>query len=300
MLVEWNLNVNLISRKDIDSIYANHILPSLSIHAVRPFKKGETVIDVGTGINLCKTSKKFNLYHLVYVYFFISLDICVFIQGGGLPGLPLSIVNPDTQFTLIDSNTKKMKVVQNIVDTLKLSNVKVVCGRAENHKEKYDFVLGRAVSALPNFLSWSCHLLSPPTSSVSSVVPFVSSPFIDHSIDTFSSNTSLSSSLSSSMSMLSSGLLYLKGGDFTDELKEAEINTETIQLFPVTELIPDLPSDKFVLYIPAHEIHNFHMRKTLELRNLHTEKLKSLTAVVSQPPQMSQPKQQSKSWKRKS
>ena len=64
-------------------------------------------------------------------------------KGGGLPGLPLAIVSPDTHFTLIDSNTKKMKVVQNIVDTLKLSNVKVVCGRAENHQEKYDFILGR-------------------------------------------------------------------------------------------------------------------------------------------------------------
>jgi 16S rRNA (guanine527-N7)-methyltransferase len=65
------------------------------------------------------------------------------ISGGGLPGLPMAIVNPEAHFTLIDSNSKKMKVVQNIVDTLKLPNVKVVCSRAEDYHEKHDFILGK-------------------------------------------------------------------------------------------------------------------------------------------------------------
>ena len=115
------------------------------------------------------------------------------------------------------------------------------------------------------------------------------------------SSSSSSSSFSSS-SLLSSGLLYLKGGDFTEELQEAEINTKSIQLHPVTELIPGLSSDKFVLYIPAADIREFHMRKMLELRNLHTDKLKSVSTVVSavsQPTQQQQ-QQQVKSWKKKS
>ena len=161
----------------------------------------------------------------------------------------MSIVNPDAHFTLIDSNSKKMKVVQNIVDTLKLSNVKVVCSRAEDYHEKYDFILGRAVSAIPNFLNWSSHLLNETPQS--------------KSVTTSSDHT------------ISSGLLYLKGGDFTDELSEAKINPSSVQLFPVNELVQGLQSEKFVLYIPAHEISNFYNRKQLEAIKLKESKKKS-------------------------
>lgn len=204
----WNERVNLISRKDIESLVPNHILPSLSIHAYRPFQKEETIIDVGT--------------------------------GGGLPGVPMAIANPDSLFTLIDSNSKKMKVVQSIVDSLKLPNVRVVCGRAEEHAGRYDFIMGRAVSALPNFLTWSCHLLDDSPSSSATA----SSPS-QHPLDT---------------SSIKSGLLYLKGGDFSDELMQSGISPEAVRLTAVTNLLPGLSSEKFVLYIPPNEISQFRRR----------------------------------------
>lgn len=207
----WNERVNLISRKDIEALVPNHILPSLSIHSFRRFQKDETVIDVGT--------------------------------GGGLPGLPMAIANPDSLFTLIDSNTKKMKVVQNIVDSLKLSNVRVICGRAEEHKGQYDFIMGRAVSALPNFLTWSSHLI-------------VKTP---QSKNEPSSASLLSNEVSDTTS-IQSGLLYLKGGDFSDELMQSCIKPESVHLTAVTDLLPGLFSEKFVLYVPSHEVIQFRQR----------------------------------------
>lgn len=109
---EWNLKINLISRNDIIYLLPNHILPSLSISKIKLFYDNNlNIIDVGT--------------------------------GGGFPGLPLAIINPTASFTLLDSNTKKMTVVQDIVNSLELTNVKVIISRAELYTtEKFDFILG--------------------------------------------------------------------------------------------------------------------------------------------------------------
>jgi 16S rRNA (guanine527-N7)-methyltransferase len=153
-LFDWNTKVNLVSRKDVEFLIPNHVIPCLSMSLIRNFKKGETVIDVGT--------------------------------GGGLPGLPLAIICPDAQFTLIDSNSKKMMVVNDMAASLGLKNVRVICCRAEKLTEKFDFLLGRAVSALPNFLSFSSHLIKEKSAASSTTI----------------ANTGIT---------VSSGMLYLKG-----------------------------------------------------------------------------------------
>jgi len=201
-LYEWNSKINLVSRQDVDRLVENHIMPSLAVAKVRPFAPGERVIDVGT--------------------------------GGGLPGLPLAIINPEATFTLLDSNTKKMMVVEDLVAYLGLENrVKVVKGRAEAHTERYDFILGRAVSAIPNFLSFSAHLLG--NNAGPGTRP-----------------------AGEGGAAISSGLLYLKGGDFGEELKEAGI-TQSL-LFPVQELLPPIVSDKSVLYVDSEQIAAFRSR----------------------------------------
>jgi 16S rRNA (guanine527-N7)-methyltransferase len=162
-MLEWNTKINLISRKDSFNIVPNHIVPCLAMSLVRRFQKGERVIDVGT--------------------------------GGGLPGIPISIVNPDCHVTLLDSNSKKMAVVSNLVQQLGLSNVDVVCARAEAIAEHctFDFMLGRAVSAIPTFLGFSSHLMVDVTG-------------------TYAGKDEKG---------VGRGLLYLKGGDFEDELTNA-------------------------------------------------------------------------------
>lgn len=164
-LYDWNTKVNLVSRKDVEFLIPNHVVPCLAMSLVRKFGGGETIIDVGT--------------------------------GGGLPGLPLAIICPDAHFTLLDSNSKKMMVVNEIANSLGLKNVNVVCSRAEKLDEKFDFLLGRAVSALPNFLSFSSHLIDGKSS-------VLSKDFVGklRSESTGSDLTSVS---------ISSGMLYLKG-----------------------------------------------------------------------------------------
>lgn len=119
---EWNEKINVISRKDIDALYEKHILHSLGIVKVMPFAPGTKVLDIGT--------------------------------GGGFPGIPLAIMFPEAQFTLIDSIGKKITVVQAIADTLELKNVTAIHGRAEKLKEKFHFVVSRAVTQMPEFLRW--------------------------------------------------------------------------------------------------------------------------------------------------
>ena len=115
----WNSKVNLISRKDIDNLEINHILHSLSIVKIVSFKDSTSVLDVGT--------------------------------GGGLPGIPLAIFFPKVNFTLIDSIGKKIKVVKSICSELSINNVNAINDRVENHIDRYDFILSRAVTKMDNF-----------------------------------------------------------------------------------------------------------------------------------------------------
>lgn len=121
---EWNEKINVISRKDIDSLYLKHVLHSLTIAAMINFKPGTQVIDIGT--------------------------------GGGFPGIPLAIFFPEVQFHLADSIAKKLKVVQGVADAIELKNVTVQHTRAEEIKgRKFDFAVSRAVAPLKDLLQWS-------------------------------------------------------------------------------------------------------------------------------------------------
>lgn len=122
LYIKYNQMVNVISRKDIDNLYLHHVLHSLSISKYIDFPKGAKVLDVGT--------------------------------GGGFPGIPLAILNPDVNFTLCDSINKKVKIVESIVNDLKLNNVQTVWKRAESIEDTFDFVVSRAVTDLNQFLPW--------------------------------------------------------------------------------------------------------------------------------------------------
>ena len=118
----WNSQINVISRKDIDLLFERHILHSLGIAKVMPFLPGERVLDVGT--------------------------------GGGFPGIPLAIMFPDTQFHLVDSIGKKIKVVNELSKAIGLKNLTVEHGRAEQVNGNFDFVVSRAVTRLKEFHPW--------------------------------------------------------------------------------------------------------------------------------------------------
>ncbi len=122
LYAEWNAQINVISRKDFPEFYERHVLHSLSIARFILFVPGTKILDVGT--------------------------------GGGFPGIPLAIFFPAVQFHLVDSIGKKIKVVNSIVQSLQLKNVRAEQIRAEFLREKYDFVVSRAVTKLPEFVSW--------------------------------------------------------------------------------------------------------------------------------------------------
>ncbi len=117
---DWNSKINVISRKDIDNIYEHHVLHSLAIAKLLPFQPGTTIMDVGT--------------------------------GGGFPGIPLAILFPECQFLLIDSIGKKIKVASEVANALGLTNVVCKQERAEEEKQKFDFVVSRAVMPLPDLV----------------------------------------------------------------------------------------------------------------------------------------------------
>ncbi|PVX45281.1 16S rRNA m(7)G-527 methyltransferase [Flavobacterium sp. 103] len=156
---DWNEKINVISRKDIDSLYTKHILHSLAIAKVNKFEPGTYVLDVGT--------------------------------GGGFPGIPLAILFPETRFYLIDVIAKKIKVVQAVAEALELKNVKAEQLRAENVKGDFDFIVSRAVTNMPDFVSWVKTKIK-----------------------------------KQNKHELKNGILYLKGGDLTEELKDFPKATE--------------------------------------------------------------------------
>jgi 16S rRNA (guanine527-N7)-methyltransferase len=120
--IEWNEKINVVSRKDIDNIYINHILHSLGIAKAINFQPGASILDVGT--------------------------------GGGFPGIPLAVLFPETQFHLIDSIGKKITVVREVTKALELKNIKSEQIRAEQVRGKYDFVISRAVTRMKEFYQW--------------------------------------------------------------------------------------------------------------------------------------------------
>ena len=150
---EWNEKINVISRKDIDALYTKHVLHSLGIAKIQSFEPGTFILDVGT--------------------------------GGGFPGIPLAILFPETRFYLIDVIAKKIKVVQAVADALGLKNVKAEQIRAENVKGDFDFIVSRAVTNMPDFVSWVKTKIKK-----------------QHKHE------------------LKNGILYLKGGDLSEELKD--------------------------------------------------------------------------------
>lgn len=160
---EWNEKINVISRKDIDQLYERHVLHSMSVALFIRFVPGTSVMDVGT--------------------------------GGGFPGIPLAILFPETNFLLVDSIAKKIKVVEGVSQSLGLKNVKATQDRAENVNARFDFVVSRAVTAFPKFVS-----------------------LVRKKIGDQQKNS------------LGNGILYLKGGDFQDELKPFEKQVQVYHL----------------------------------------------------------------------
>lgn len=149
---EWNAKINVISRKDIQELYTKHILHSLAIAKVMEFTPGSSVMDVGT--------------------------------GGGFPGIPLAILFPETKFYLIDIIAKKIKVVNEVVKAVGLTNVIAEQKRAETVEDKFDFIVSRAVTNMPDFVKWIRHKTK-----------------------------------KENMNEFENGVLYLKGGDLTEELQ---------------------------------------------------------------------------------
>ena len=152
LYVHWNQQINVISRKDTENFYQSHVLHSLGIAKVIQFKKGTKIMDVGT--------------------------------GGGFPGIPLAIMFPDCDFLLVDSIGKKIKVVNEVANALGLKNVKGIHERAEKIDGIFDFIISRAVTQMPEFISW-----------------------VKNKISKTSKNS------------LPNGILYLKGGDLSEEMK---------------------------------------------------------------------------------
>ena len=155
---DWNSKINVISRKDIDELYLRHVLHSLGIAKVQEFKSGSKVLDVGT--------------------------------GGGFPGIPLAILFPETEFQLVDSIGKKIKVVQGVAEALELKNLKADHMRAEKVKGEFDFIVSRAVTTMPDFVKWVRKKIAKKS---------------NHD--------------------LRNGILYLKGGDLTEELSVFQTTT---------------------------------------------------------------------------
>ncbi|MEZ7949655.1 MAG: 16S rRNA (guanine(527)-N(7))-methyltransferase RsmG [Flavobacteriaceae bacterium] len=150
---DWNLKINVVSRKDIDELYLRHVLHSLGIAKVVQFKPNTKVLDVGT--------------------------------GGGFPGIPLAILFPETQFHLVDSIGKKIKVVNDVTEGLGLQNIKTTHGRVEEIKGTYDFIVSRAVAQMETFVFWTKGKIN-----------------------------------KKQQHPIKNGILYLKGGDLSDELNK--------------------------------------------------------------------------------
>ena len=178
---EWNAQINVISRKDMEHFYEHHVLHSLAIAKVAQFKPLCEILDVGT--------------------------------GGGFPGVPLSVMYPESHFTLIDSIGKKIKVVRDVIERLGLTNAKAMQIRAEQLDGEFDFVVSRAVTTLPEFVPWVKKKIS-------------KSQYHD----------------------LHNGILYLKGGDLKNELFTFRQKVKTWDISQWFE--EEWFEEKKVIYLP--------------------------------------------------
>jgi len=165
---EWNSQINVISRKDMENLYLKHILHSLAIAKVISFADGTKVLDVGT--------------------------------GGGFPGIPLAILFPNVDFLLVDSIGKKIKVVNEVANSIGLKNLRAEHKRAEQVNGQFDFVVSRAVTRMKVFQQW-----------------------VRKRISTKQRN------------ILFNGILYLKGGDLTEELK----GIKNVELYNIPEFFEE-------------------------------------------------------------
>ncbi|MFT6370880.1 MAG: 16S rRNA (guanine527-N7)-methyltransferase [Maribacter sp.] len=177
---DWNQKINVVSRKDIDELYLRHVLHSLGIAKIQEFKNGAEVLDVGT--------------------------------GGGFPGIPLAILFPNVHFTLVDSIGKKIKVVEEVVQGLGLTNVKTINARVEEVPKQFDFIVSRAVAVMPTFVHWVKGKIK-----------------------------------KESIHQRRNGILYLKGGNLEEELKEYR----TAEIFELSDYFNEEFYDtKRVVYLP--------------------------------------------------
>lgn len=180
LYLHWNAQINVISRKDTEHFYERHVLHSLAIAKVTTFLPGSQILDIGT--------------------------------GGGFPGIPLAILYPEVQFHLVDSIGKKIKVVQEVASALGLKNLKASHARAETIKDRYDFIISRAVTQMPVFLGWV-----------------------------------KGKSAKNNLHALKNGILYLKGGDLSEELAGLRY---PIQIFPISDFFQeDFFETKKVVYV---------------------------------------------------
>jgi 16S rRNA (guanine527-N7)-methyltransferase len=177
---KWNDQINVISRKDMDEFIERHVLHSLAIAKVIQFSDNSRILDVGT--------------------------------GGGFPGVPLAILFPKCHFTLVDSIGKKIKVVSEVCDEIGITNVKTYHMRAENVENTFDFVVSRAVTAMPVFIKW-----------------------IQNKFNKQNQNS------------LNNGVLYLKGGDLNEEMKGIQL---PIKYYPIADYFKEeFFETKKVVYI---------------------------------------------------
>lgn len=178
---EWNEKINVVSRKDIENLMLHHVLHSLAIAKFLPFRPGTEVLDVGT--------------------------------GGGFPGIPLAILFPETQFLLVDSIGKKIKVVEGVAEALGLSNVQAKHMRAEDVDQDFEFIISRAVTRLTPFYFWVKNKISP-----------------NH------------------FHTQRNGLLLLKGGELTEEIAELGKKAKVTDL--TSYFKEDFFETKKLVYVP--------------------------------------------------